>query len=112
MRTISFSHTTQQFRDRTKDVTRRVGWKTLKPGARLRAVVKSMGLKAGEQVQDLGTIEVVSVRREPLNAIRNPDVVREGFPGMDWRHFVAMFCESFGVNPVDEVTRIEYRYVD
>ena len=45
---ISFSLTTPQFRDGTKDVTRRLGWTFLKPGDRLCAVVKAMGLKKGE----------------------------------------------------------------
>ena len=44
MRNMSFSATVQQVRDRTKTVTRRVGWKTLQPGEVLRAVEKGQGL--------------------------------------------------------------------
>jgi hypothetical protein len=112
MRIISFSHTTPQFRARTKDVTRRKGWKSLKPGERLRAVVKAMGLRRGEKVEELGTIEVVSVRREPIDAIHEADVAREGFPEMSPREFVAMFCRTFRMKPRQRITRIEYRFVD
>ena len=37
MRNISFSLTTRQFRDGSKDVTRRVNWQNLKPGDHLMA---------------------------------------------------------------------------
>ena len=88
---------------------RRKGWKSLKPGERLRAVVKAMGLQRGEKVADLGTIEVISVRREPIDAIDEADVAREGFPEMSPREFVAMFCRTFRMKPRQRITRIEYR---
>ena len=46
---MSFMLTTNQIIDETKDVTRRNGWENLKPGDRLRAVEKAMGLKKGEK---------------------------------------------------------------
>lgn len=79
-RNISFAMTTQQVKDRSKDVTRRFGWWFLKPGDRLYGVEKAMGLRKGEHMKRLCYIEVVSVRTEPLNAITKSDVVREGFP--------------------------------
>lgn len=63
MRNMSFSLTTPQMRDRTKTLTRRLGWYSLKPGDRVQAVVKGMGLKKGEKVERLCVIEVVSVHR-------------------------------------------------
>jgi hypothetical protein len=48
MRNISFSITRFQFCDRTKTVTRRLGWAKLKPGDVLMGVEKAMGLKKGE----------------------------------------------------------------
>ena len=105
--------TTRQFRDRSKDVTRRCGWLNLKAGTRLQGVVKGMGLKKGEHPEALGIIEVVSVGREQLNAITQQEVVREGFPNMTPAEFVAMFCNGHrGCTPETIVTRIEYRYVD
>lgn len=112
MRAISFMLTTQQIKDRTKDVTRRSGWLKLKAGERLRGVRKAMGLKKGERQELLATIEVVSVRRERLSEITPEDVIREGFPDMTPAGFISMFCDSHhGVVPSSEITRIEFRYV-
>lgn len=113
MRAMSFMLTTEQVTSRTKDVTRRAGWKDLRPGTRLRAVRKAMGLKRGERHEVLATIEVVSVRWERLDTITQEDVIREGFPGMRPAEFVAMFCKSHkGVTPESMITRIEFRYVE
>lgn len=112
MRAISFMLTAEQVLAETKDVTRRNGWVNLKAGDRLRGVRKAMGLKKGEKHDVLKVIEVVSVRREPLNAIDQADVIREGFPQMSPADFVAMFCKSHkGVNPQSIITRIEFKYV-
>ena len=45
MRNISFMLTTQQFRNRTKTVTRRMGWWNLKPGDILMGVEKRQDSK-------------------------------------------------------------------
>lgn len=50
MRNISFALTTPQFKSRSKDVTRRIGWWFLKPGDVVMGVEKGMGLKKGEKV--------------------------------------------------------------
>ena len=111
MRVISFSETTEQIRSRTKTVTRRAGWLKLKPGDRLRAVVKAMGLKKGEHVEDLALIEVVSVRREPVCAITREDVVLEGFPEWWPLDFIDLYCRINGCDADAECTRIEFRYL-
>lgn len=112
MRRISFALTQPQFLDGTKDVTRRMGWLFLKPGDRLRAVDKVMGFRKGERATVLGVIEVISVRREPLEFITADDVRREGFPGRGRGWFVEMFCEAMRCDPSAEVTRIEFRRVE
>lgn len=62
---MSFALTSTQINDRTKTVTRRLGWSRLRPGTLLQPVVKAQGLKKGEKVQKVGgPIRVVSVRRE------------------------------------------------
>jgi len=109
MRVISFSETTNQIRNRTKTVTRRAGWLHLKPGDKLRAVVKAMGLRKGEHVEDLCTIEVVSVRREPVCAITPEDVVREGFPDWTPAQFVDLYRRINGCDADALCTRIEAR---
>ena len=108
---MSFALTTQQMFDGTKDVTRRAGWVDLQVGQQVQAVKKVMGLKKGEPIEPLGVIEVVSIRREPLNAIDTADVSREGFPGQTPAEFVAMFCRHMGGEPDQLVTRIEFRKV-
>ncbi len=112
MRNISFALTTDQVRARSKTVTRRLRWLKLKAGDRLQAVVKGMGLKPGETVDRICVIEVVSVRREPLNDIEAADVRREGFPTMTRREFIEMFCRNMKCDATTIVTRIEFKYVD
>ena len=82
MRNISCSHTKEQVRNRTKTVTRRLGWKNLKPGTLLRIVEKAMGLKPGEQIVPLAVVRVKEVTREALNKVTPDDCVKEGFPQM------------------------------
>lgn len=111
MRNMSFMLTTEQFLDGSKSITRRIGWNNLKPGDRVRAVKKAMGLKKGEKVESLGVIEIVSVRREELWFITNEDTAREGFPDMKAADFVSMFVEHMGCDPSTMVNRIEFRKV-
>jgi len=110
-RHISFSMTTPQFLDGSKDVTRRMGWKQLKAGDELCAAKKCMGLKPGEQIERLGMIRVKAVRREPLADITPDDVVREGLPAWSTEEFIAFFCAGHGCQPSDIVTRIEFERV-
>ena len=104
--------TRQQIADRTKTVTRRTGWRFLKVGDELRAVDRVMGFKKGEHPVELGRIRVVDVRREPLGAITQEDVDREGFPGMRTEDFVLMFCRAHrGCTRFTRVVRIEFEYL-
>lgn len=109
MRMMSFALTERQLLDGSKTVTRRTGWQNLKPGDRLLAVRKAMDLKAGEKVQALCEIDVVSVRRERLCDMADEDCAREGFPEFHRAGpFVDMFCAKMRCNQYDEVTRIEF----
>lgn len=112
MRNISFALTEPQFRARTKTVTRRLGWETLKPGTLLCGVRKAMGLRPGEKIVRLGVIRVVSVRREPLVQITAGDCAREGFPELHPVEFIEMFKFHMGCNTCTPVTRIEFEYVE
>jgi len=123
MRNISFSLTEAQFLDGSKTVTRRLGWANLKPGDRLMACRKCMGLKPGEKIVRLGEIEVVSVRREPLDfmlfsssvddrsAYGDAEATLEGFPNLVGWEFVGMFCHEMKCKPGTIVNRIEFRHV-
>lgn len=82
MRNMSFQLTTEQIRNRSKTVTRRLGWRKLKVGELVQACVKCMGLRKGEKLEKLAVIKVKSVRFEPLFEITDDDVRREGFRRM------------------------------
>jgi hypothetical protein len=112
MRHMSFFLTQSQLRVRSKTVTRRLGWLGAKAGDVVQPVVKGQGLKAGERAQTLGgPIRFRSVRREPLSAIEQSDVPREGFLGSA-QAFIDMFCQHNHCTPDTEVTRIEFEYID
>lgn len=113
-RNMSFSMTTEAVRNRTKTVTRRLGWDFLRPGDVVCAVEKGMGLKKGEKVKRLGLIRVVSVQREPVWAIEDyaDDCKREGFPQLTAYDFVEMFCRANRCHEDDHCSRIEFEYVE
>ena len=81
-----------------------------------------MGLKPGEKIERLGQIRVVDVRREPLNLMETEGVppnkygydeaAKEGFPQMSGSQFVSMFCEHMGGSRDQEITRIEFDFVN
>ena len=110
-RNMSFMLTTEQIKNQTKTVTRRLGWKFLQIGDVLNAVEKCQGLKKGEKVKRLCQIRVVSVRREWLYAIDKNDCVKEGFPKMSPVEFINMFIDEMGCSDYDFVTRIEFEYI-
>lgn len=107
---------------RQKTVTRRLGWEYLEPGDRLTLCRKVQGRRRKdgtvEPLVRLAEVEVVSVRRERLNAIRNDDVAREGFetdpndPRAPSEQFVSFFVKNMRCWHGEEVTRIEWRYLD
>ncbi len=115
MRQISFSMTTDQVNAQAKDVTRRLGWENVKVGEQLQAIEKGQGLKKGEKVVKLCVIEVASVKREPLSAMKvygQIECKREGFPDMTPEQFIRMFCIANRCDADLIVTRIEFRYVN
>lgn len=116
-RLMSVSLTEAAVVDRTKTVTRRLGWRMLRPGDRLTLCRKVMGRRRAdgtvEPLVRLAEVEVVSVRREPLDRINTTDVGREGFVGQTTSWFVQFFCNTHrGCTPATTVTRIEWRYLD
>lgn len=118
MRNISFMLTQPQIRAKTKRVTRRNGWKTLKVGDRLQGCEKCQGIKPGEKMVKLAEIVITDVRREQLRRmIDEPEygraeVIAEGFPEMTPEQFVTFFCESHkDVTPDSIITRIAFDYV-
>lgn len=129
-RLMSVSLTEDAVRARRKTVTRRLGWAMVKPGDTLTLCRKVMGRKRAdgtvEPLVRIAEVRVVSVRREPLNAITDDDVIREGFdaehrgplmlndtgqPFTPAQWFVEFFTSNMKCKPDAEVTRIEWEYL-
>ena len=124
-RLMSVSMTEQAVVERRKTVTRRKGWLMLKPGDRLTLCRKVMG-RQGAPLVRLAEVEVVSVRREELSQLSNwyghaeyreqcAEVRREGLDPdvIGPAAFVhKYFVGAQGMSVDDEVTRIEWRYLD
>ena len=111
-RNMSFMLTTEQVRNRTKTVTRRMGWKFLKPGDILNAVEKCQGLKKGEKVKYICQIRVLNVMQIYLWTMTYDELKKEGFPDMSIQGFIRMFCLSHkGCTRNSKVTRIEFEYI-
>ena len=112
MRYISFSHTTPQMRARAKTITRRLRWEGLRPGVKLMACEKAMGLPKGSKIVTIGPIEVTGVRTEPLEAVLaegRSGMDKEGFPEMNPGGYIAFFCKANRCTPSTPVRRIEFR---
>lgn len=114
---MSFMLTKPQVLDRSKTVTRRLGWWHLIAEEVVRAVEKAMGLKKGEKVKSLAVIRVWGTRKEQLRrmtddlAYGRAECILEGFPDLTPAEFVAMFCKSHrGCTPETYINRIEFTY--
>jgi len=105
---MSVTYTEAAVRDRRKFVTRRKGWRDLKPGTRI-TLCQRLRVSPIVRIVD---VEVISVRREQLDQITADDVAREGFPEMSPAEFIdTFFVRAQNMRPTDEVTRIEWRYL-
>ncbi len=119
-RLMSVAMTTDAVIERRKTVTRRKGWwedkngrRLIKPGDTLTLCRKVQGREPGEPIDRLAEVEVIDIRREPLHRIDHEDVGREGFPDMSRADFInRFFVNAQGISPDEDVTRIEWRYLD
>lgn len=109
---MSFQLTHNMVRKRIKRCTRRVGWYDLTVGDYVIAVEKAQGLKKGSRTTYLATIVIKSVRREPLKAMTDADCAAEGYPEMNRFQFMDMFVRNMKCKPDDDITRIEFDYLD
>jgi hypothetical protein len=111
---MSFMLTTEQFKNRTKLVTRRLGWKNLKPGDLVMGCEKCQGIPKGGKVNQLHPISIVSNRSEPLSLMTSDysygktECIDEGFPDLEPSEFVEMFCRHNGCSPHTIVQRIRF----
>lgn len=117
-RNMSFMLTTDQIRNQTKTVTRRLGWSFLEVGDIVNACVKCMGLKKGEKIEKICQVRITNTRIERLGDLgscpRNQyeETFKEGFPGMTGWDFIKMFCKEMNCTPETKVNRIEFEYVE
>jgi hypothetical protein len=118
MRRLSFSRTTPQILDRSQTVTRRIGWRFLKPGDLVQAVGRRQDRRGRQTFRRLAVLRVRDVRVEPLSRlIADPryaedELPREGFPCWSRDAFVESFCRTHRLAMADiEVTRIEFEHV-
>ncbi len=117
-RQMSFKLTQDQMRNRTKSVTRRVGWASLKEGDLITAVVQAQGLKLRESPITLGMIKIVGCRAELLSRIIDEpeygerEMVLEGFPDMKPEDFVVMLEATNKDANVGIINRIEFEFVE
>jgi len=110
-RNMSFMLTTEQIRNKTKTVTRRLGWWFLRPGAILNACEKCQGLKKGEKIKKLCQIRVISTEKIRLHQVNSSECAKEGFPDMHWSEFIFMFRQEMRCEWATDVNRIEFEYV-
>ena len=110
-RNMSFMLTTKQIKDRSKTVTRRLGWWFLQPGDILNACEKCQGLKKGERINKLCQIRVVSTIGVSLDSISHADCYKEGFPDMYPCEFVRMFKKEMKCALDTNVNRIQFEYL-
>jgi hypothetical protein len=119
MRRMSFPQTASHVRERMKTVTRRVGWRFLKPNDLIQAVEKAGRLKTGEPVRVLAVLRVRDVRVEPLSRLikdaryAEDELPREGFPCWSRDDFIQRFLRTHRLKTADtDITRIEFEYVE
>lgn len=116
---MSFALTTAQIRDRSKTVTRRIGWRFLKPGDLVQPVVKTQGIRKGAHVEPIGgPIRITDVRRERIDRLETEprygteELVKEGYPLgiVSPVRFSAWFQATHPSQPDGLITRIEFSY--
>lgn len=113
---MSFMLTTEQMYNKTKTVTRRLGWKFLKAGDVIQAVEKCQGLKKGEKIKKICEIRILDNRQESLSKMDlmfygMEETIKEGFTNMTPAEFQEMFCDHNKCSKQDLINRIEFEFV-
>jgi len=103
--------TTVQIKNKSKTVTRRLGWWFLNPGDIINACEKCQGLKKGEKIKKLCQIRIVHTRKVLLCNMEPLDYVKEGFPQLDNDEFIKMFMKEMKCDYTAFVNRIAFEYV-
>jgi hypothetical protein len=121
MRRMSFSHSAPELRERLQTVTRRLGWRFLKPDDLIEAVEHVPGSERdpGAPTRTLAVLRVRNVRVEPLSRLltdatyAEDELPREGFPCWSRDDFIARFLREHRLASADvDITRIEFEIVE
>lgn len=116
-RNTSFMLTKMQYRNCTKTVTRRLGWKFAKVGDTVNGCEKCQGLGPGQKIVKMGQHRFTDLRWEHLNRmIDQPEYgktecEKEGFPDLPPDEFVEMFCQANKCPPDALIHRMEFEYL-
>ncbi len=116
-RNQSFAMTKDQYRNQTKTVTRRLGWRFAQVGDMTNGCEKCQGLVRGEKIVVMGQHRFTNLRWERLDRmIDEPEYgqaecIKEGFPEMTPGEFVDMFCKANKCKSDIEVHRMEFEYL-
>jgi hypothetical protein len=114
MRRMSFPDTAAEVRERLQTVTRRPGWRFLKPGDLILAVEP----RSGAAAREIALLRIRRVSVEPLSRLleatyAEDELPREGLPCWSRDHFLATFLRRHRLKSIEvDVTRIEFEYVD
>ena len=103
--------TAEQIKNRSKTVTRRLGWWFLNSGDIVNACEQCQGLKKGEKIVKMCQIRIIDTREEPLHFVDQEECVKEGFPQLTPAEFVRMFCRKMKCPRWEIVNRIEFEYL-
>ena len=112
MRNKSFFLTQEQYRNRTKTVTRRQCKRTPEVGERFMGIVKGQGLKKGEKVQKMHASTYTAVDWIFIWQISKEDVIKEGFPNWTPLQFINFYCKANRVQPGDVCCRQAFKHDD
>lgn len=115
---MSFALTSEQYKNKTKTVTRRNGWKHIKIGVPMNGVNKCMGFRKGEKPVIFGQHIPISSHWEPLRRVIDEpeygkqEMILEGFPDWEPKQFVEMYCNHNKCTPETLVNRIEFEHAE
>lgn len=111
MRNLSFYHTQDQYRSRTKTETRRQ-WKKLwiPAGVQFMGVVKGQGLGKGGKIERIHPATVIETCWEQIDQITPASVIAEGFPEWSPEQFIEFYCDMNKVLPYQFCARLVFKH--
>ncbi len=110
-RNMSFALTTEQYNNRTKTETMRLGWAFLKPGEIFMGIKQGQGLKKGEKVERLHLSRCISNTPARVDSVTKDNCIAEGFPHLEPAQFIEFFCKHNRCSPDTVINRIVFEHL-